>query len=64
MVNWLSHLNIDHVVWLDNLALCGIFISGSYECPVFSSCRTLENLVKWYVNQGSNIGITSSTCMV
>ena len=37
MANWVSHLSIDHAVWLgDYIALCGVFISGSYESPALS----------------------------
>ena len=36
MANWVSHLSIDHVVTGWRVALCGVFISGSYESPVLS----------------------------
>ena len=57
MAKWVSQLSTNHVVWVGDLIILYFvgFCSGSHE-----SYWTLENLVKWYVRQGHNIGITGA----
>ena len=55
-----SQLSIDRVVWVGDCTLWALYQAMN----TLFLLDTVKFLVKWYVQQGDNIGITSSTCTV
>ena len=64
LANWVSHLTIDYVMRLGEEHFVGFLLAEAMNLQSFQTVENNNLLVKYYVHQGDNIGITSLACKV